>query len=78
MTDSNNKPESFEQQLEALEKIVDQMEQGDLSLESSIKQFETGINLANNCQKTLEAAELKVKVLMSDDDQKLQDFEESQ
>lgn len=67
--------DNFEQQLEALEQIVTRMEQGELSLEDSIKEFEQGMNIANQCQKTLEAAELRVKVLISDDEDKLVDFE---
>ena len=67
--------DNFEQQLEALEQIVTRMEQGELSLEDSIKEFEQGMNIANQCQKTLEAAELRVKVLISDDKDKLVDFE---
>lgn len=70
----DNVTNNFEQQLEALEQIVNQMEQGELSLEDSIKQFEQGITLANQCQKALEQAEMRVKVLMSENDQELQDF----
>ena len=58
--------DNFEQQLNELEQIVNRMEQGELSLENSIKEFEHGMKIANQCQKSLEAAELRVKVLMSD------------
>ena len=68
--------DNFEQQLEELEKIVSRMEQGELSLENSINEFEQGMKLASQCQKTLEEAEMRVKVLMSDNGngEQLQDF----
>ena len=54
---ATKKPEnlSFEQALEELSTIVGEMEQGDLSLEQSLKQFERGIALANasTCNSTL-------------------------
>lgn len=53
----------FEQQMDDLEKIVDAMEQGSLSLDDSLKSFEKGVKLAQSCMKTLEQAELKVKKL---------------
>jgi exodeoxyribonuclease VII small subunit len=54
----------FEQSLSELERIVKQLEQGDLSLEESLKQFESGISIARHCQKTLEQAEQKIELLM--------------
>ena len=72
--DVNQTTENFEKQLEALEQIVSRMEEGELTLEDSIKEFEQGMKLANQCQKTLEQAELKVKVLMSEADGELEDF----
>ena len=68
--------DNFEQQLEELEKIVARMEEGELSLENSINEFEQGMKIANQCQKTLEQAEMRVKVLMSDngEGEQLQDF----
>jgi exodeoxyribonuclease VII small subunit len=41
------------------------MEQGDLSLEESLKHFERGIALARSCQQSLAEAEQKVKILIS-------------
>ena len=55
---------SFEQQLKALEAIVDRMEEGDLSLEESVKLFEEGLKLSEACKKELEAAEGKIQVLV--------------
>ena len=54
----------FEDCLQQLEKIVDQLEKGDLSLEQSLKLFEEGVRLSNSCRQELEAAEGKVEILM--------------
>jgi exodeoxyribonuclease VII small subunit len=51
---------SFESSLQRLQEISDILEKGEIGLEESIKIYEEGINLANYCYKTLEAAELKV------------------
>jgi len=63
------KPEnlSFEQALEELSTIVTDMEQGELSLEQSLKQFERGIALANASSSKLQQAEQKVSILMAND-----------
>jgi exodeoxyribonuclease VII small subunit len=55
---------SFEQQLKALEAIVERMEEGDLPLEESVKLFEEGLKLSDDCKKELEAAEGKIQILM--------------
>ena len=64
---ATKKPEnlSFEQALEELSTIVSDMEQGDLSLEQSLKQFERGISLANASSSKLQQAEQKVSILIS-------------
>jgi len=54
----------FEECLQQLEKIVEQLEKGDLSLEQSLKLFEEGVRLSNSCRQELEAAEGKVEILM--------------
>lgn len=69
---SKSKP-SFEQQLAELESIVDAMEQGDLSLEDALKQFEQGVKLTKNCQSLLDNARQKIKILT--EQQQLSDFE---
>ncbi len=53
----------FEQAMERLESLVNQMENGNLSIEQSLQSFEEGIRLTRQCQKILEDAEQKVKVL---------------
>jgi exodeoxyribonuclease VII small subunit len=54
----------FETALSELEELVERMEQGDLSLDESLKQFERGVQLTRSCQKALKEAEQKVQVLM--------------
>lgn len=54
---------SFEQSIQSLESIVSQLEKGELTLDEALKQFETGIKLARQCQKALKEAEKKVASL---------------
>ena len=54
----------FEKQLTALESVVERLEQGDLSLEESVRLFEEGIKLSDACKKELEAAEGKIQLLV--------------
>jgi len=54
----------FERSLDELEQLVSRMEQGELSLDDSLKSFERGIALYRNCQNALEQAELRVKQLL--------------
>ena len=56
----------FEESLEKLEKLVERMEEGDLSLEESLKTFEEGIKLTRECQQALARAEQKVKLLIDE------------
>ncbi len=54
----------FEDSLTELEQLVEQMEQGELSLEESLKSFERGVKLTSTCQKALQEAEQKVQILV--------------
>ncbi|WP_340122161.1 exodeoxyribonuclease VII small subunit [Methylobacter svalbardensis] len=54
----------FEDSLAELEQLVNQLEQGELSLEESLKSFERGVNLTRTCQKALQEAEQKVQILI--------------
>jgi len=54
----------FEDNLTALESVVERLERGDLSLEDSVKLFEEGVSLSNACKVELDAAEGKVQVLL--------------
>jgi exodeoxyribonuclease VII small subunit len=64
MTENKDKLKDFEKSLQRLEKIVSNMESGELGLEDSLEQFEKGIKLAKNCQDTLANAELRVEQLI--------------
>ena len=55
---------NFETSLKKLEKIIEKLEDGEISLEDSVKSFEEGIGLVKECQKQLSQAELKVKKLL--------------
>ncbi|MBI2381596.1 MAG: exodeoxyribonuclease VII small subunit [Gammaproteobacteria bacterium] len=69
----------FESQLAELEALVEQMEQGDLPLDDSLKAFERGIGLARSCQKALAEAEQKVQILLSKNgEESLADFRNDQ
>jgi exodeoxyribonuclease VII small subunit len=54
----------FEECLQRLEKIVQELEKGDIPLEKSLTLFEEGIQLSSACRKELEAAEGKVEILL--------------
>ena len=58
---------NFENALEELEELVSSMEDGELSLEDSLKAFEKGIKLTRECQSALKNAEQKVQVLLNED-----------
>ena len=64
MAESRDNLKDFEKSLQQLEKIVSQMESGDLGLEQSLEQFEKGIKLAKNCQDKLSNAEMRVEQLI--------------
>jgi exodeoxyribonuclease VII small subunit len=70
---------NFEEAMEKLEKIVQQLESGELSLEDSVKSFEEGIELSKLCKKKLESAENRVKKIVekAEGDLDLELFDES-
>jgi exodeoxyribonuclease VII small subunit len=55
---------SFEDQLGELEKVVEKLERGDLTLEENVSLFERGIKLSNECKKELASAESRIQVLL--------------
>ena len=67
MTKKDNKEFNFEKALENLEELVSSMENGELSLEDSLKAFERGIKLTRECQTALKEAEQKVQVLINEE-----------
>jgi exodeoxyribonuclease VII small subunit len=54
----------FEECLERLEKIVQELEKGEVPLETSLTLFEEGMQLSATCRKQLEEAEGKVEILL--------------
>jgi exodeoxyribonuclease VII small subunit len=58
---------NFETALAELNQLVEKMEQGGLSLEQSLQDFERGIALTRQCQEALKTAEQKVKILLEKD-----------
>ena len=60
----------FEEALEKLEKIVEDLDGGELSLEESMKRYEEGIRLSKLCSKRLEEAKKKVELLLKSEDGK--------
>ena len=55
---------SFETCLNELEKIVKELESGDMPLERSLELFEKGMSLSEGCRKQLEQAETRVEMLV--------------
>jgi exodeoxyribonuclease VII small subunit len=54
----------FEQALEELERLVAQLESGDLPLDAALRTFEQGVRLTRECQSALAAAQQKVQILL--------------
>lgn len=57
---------TFEQSLNQLEKIVQELETGDLPLEKAIKKFEEGVQLSKFCSRKLDETEERINLLMQD------------
>ena len=55
---------NFEQSMKDLEKIVEELESGEIPLEKALKKFEEGIKLSNFCAKTLDETEAKITMLI--------------
>lgn len=53
--------------MQQLEQIVSRLESGELPLEEALNEFERGVQLARNGQQTLQQAEQRVRILLSDD-----------
>ena len=64
MKKTEPKTKTFETQLAALERIVRELERGDLPLEQSLKLFEQGVRLSRECQERLNEAERRIEVLL--------------
>lgn len=59
--------QNFESSLAALEKIVRELERGELPLEKSLELFERGVKLSRECQERLQEAERRIEVLLQRD-----------
>ena len=67
MSPAKKNTQSIESRLTELEAILEELESGDLELDQALKKFEQGVKLSRECQKTLEDAELKIKILMGNE-----------
>ena len=59
---------TFEEMMENLEKISNELENGDLTLDKSMSKFEEGMKLSKKCSEILDNAEKKIKILIQDGD----------
>lgn len=64
MAEKKSEPFHFEAALSELNALVEKMEQGDIALEESLALFEQGIKLTKDCQKALNSAQQKVKIMV--------------
>lgn len=64
----------FEKSISELENIVAQLESGDITLDESIKLFERGTKLTNDCRKTLEIAKQKIITLTEAEEENEQEL----
>ncbi len=62
----------FEDAVEELERVVEHLESGELSLEDSLTAFENGVRLVKLCNQKLTEVERKIELLVKDKDGKLQ------
>ena len=74
MSPNKKNQKNIESRLAELETILEELESGDLELDQALKKFEQGVKLSRECQKTLEDAEIKIKILM---DNELKDTDQS-
>ena len=63
MAEEKTSSPTFEASLEELERIVKELEKGDLPLERSLELFETGMRLSADCKRQLEEAESRIEIL---------------
>ena len=68
---------SFEEQIQELEKIINELENGNLNLDDSVVKFEEGMKISKECSKMLENAEKKITILLNDEngEKKEENFE---
>ena len=61
---ARRKKRDYEAAIAELESLVERLEQGDISLEESLKLYESGVLLSRDCQEALQQAEQKVQMLL--------------
>ncbi len=66
--DKTQDDRSFEECLQSLEKVVERIESGELSLEDSLATFEEGVRLVQSCNRKLSDVERRIEVLTKDSD----------
>ncbi len=69
MAVQKRKAVDLERSLEELERLVERMEDGELSLEESLRSYERGTRLGRLCQQALDEAEQRIEVLAEKDGQ---------
>ncbi|HEX7720365.1 MAG TPA: exodeoxyribonuclease VII small subunit [Woeseiaceae bacterium] len=74
---TGKKPLNLEKSLEQLESLIDELESGDLPLDTAMKKFEEGVRLTRSCQSALKDAEQRVEILLKSTggDEVLEDFD---
>ncbi|MDD5431640.1 MAG: exodeoxyribonuclease VII small subunit [Candidatus Omnitrophica bacterium] len=71
--------QTFEEDLKKLQKIVEELSSGKLTLGESMKKYEEGVKLAQSCSQVLNDAERKVDLLMKKEGKfSLEKFEETE
>ncbi len=63
---------SFEERLETLEQIVEELESGSLTLDEALARYERGVAAHKECMKTLAAAEKRIEVLLKSEEGELE------
>ncbi len=72
MARKDQEKQKFEEALEELEKVVERLESGELSLDDSLAAFEEGVRLVKYCNQKLNEVERKIELLVKDKEGKLQ------
>ncbi len=67
MSNNEKNSPSVESLLASLDRIVEALESGELSLEESMQKYEEGIRLTRQCHQSLEAAEARIEALSSEE-----------
>ena len=61
-----SKTKGFEQELQQLQAVVADLEEGELSLDDALRRFEQGVKHAARCRSLLQQAEARVELLLKD------------